>query len=103
MTALPLWGPNKNRRAIVALGAGQLYRSCALNIVVAEVTSVARSARFDGTISVLPVLARLANAATYCSATLRFTAFIPPGSPIASATWRIRFGLASAIDRIAAA
>ena len=36
---------------------------CALIIVVIEVTSVATSVRFDGTISVLPVFARLAKAA----------------------------------------
>jgi hypothetical protein len=33
------------------------YPPCALIIVVAAVTSVPRAARFDGTISVLPVLA----------------------------------------------
>ena len=34
------------------------------NIVVIDVTKLATSARFDGTISVLPVFARFANAAT---------------------------------------
>src|SRR6202521_4042050 len=63
-----------------------LYFSWALNTVVAVATSPARSDRFDGTMSVLLVLARLANAATYCSATLRLTALTPPGDTIASAT-----------------
>src|SRR5450631_1720679 len=81
----------------------QRYFSCALNTVVTVATSPARSERFDGTISVLLVLARLANAATYSSATLRLTALRPPGELIASATWRIALALASAMERIAAA
>ena len=86
-----------------APAAAAPYFSCALNTVVAVATSPARSDRFDGTISVLLVLARLANAATYCSATFRLTALMPPGETIASATWRIALAFASAIDRIAAA
>ena len=63
-----------------------LYFSCALKTVVAVATSPARSDRFEGTMSVLLVLARLANAATYCSATFKLTALTPPGETIASAT-----------------
>ena len=65
---------------------------------IAVAITPAISPTFAGTISVLFVRARLPNCSMYCSATLRFTAPIPPGSSIASATWRIAFALASAID-----
>ena len=58
----------------------------------------ATSPTFAGTISVLVVLREVAERATYCSATLRFTAPNPPGLAIASATCRIAFAFASAID-----
>ncbi len=47
--------------------------------VSAPATSEERSARFAGTISVLPCLAISPKACTYCSATFRFTASSPPG------------------------
>ena len=70
---------------------------------MAVATKPAMSAALAGMISVLLVLARLANARTYSCATFRFAASIPPFSLIASATARTAAALASAISRSAVA
>src|SRR6185436_9748771 len=78
-------------------GAGARITDIAVAIIPAT------SAALVGRIIVFALIARLPNAATYCSATLKLTACSPPGDSIASATCRIAFAFASAIARIAAA
>ena len=56
-----------------------------------------------GNISVLFSFASLLNASTYCSATRKDTASVPPSFLIASATISIPFAVASATNKIASA
>ena len=65
----------------------------ACTTVIAVAMRPAMSATFAGTISVLLVRARCANASMYCSATFRLTACMPPGASIASAICADRLGI----------
>src|SRR5512139_2155748 len=88
----------------VQIQAGLLLPApCAFTTLIAPAISELMSAILDGTIRVLPVLARPEKASTYFSATLRFTAWMPPGISMAWATRAMASALAAAIALIASA
>src|SRR5262245_38308083 len=75
--------PGRADNSVLGLSAAQLLAAaCAWRVlsstVIAVATRPATSPAFAGRISVLLVLARWAKASTYCVATLRLAASIPP-------------------------
>src|SRR5579863_7030198 len=80
-----------------------VFCSPLLMMLIAVAMKELASERVVGTMSVLPALARLPNCVMYCSATRSWTAWKPPGAPMASATRRIPSAVAVAIERIACA